>query len=92
MAVQGLKCVVTGGSGFVGSRLVEMLVERGAESVVSFDLAPAPEFSKPDPRVTFVQGDLSDPGTVDALCKGADCVWHIAALVGPFHPKQAYYK
>jgi nucleoside-diphosphate-sugar epimerase len=32
-------CVVTGGSGFVGQRLVEMLLERGAEKVVSFDIA-----------------------------------------------------
>lgn len=28
------KCVVTGGTGFVGQRLVEMLVERGADQVV----------------------------------------------------------
>ncbi len=28
------RCVVTGGTGFVGQRLVEMLVERGAEKVV----------------------------------------------------------
>jgi len=33
---------VTGGSGFVGQRLVEMLVERGAERVVSFDILPQP--------------------------------------------------
>ena len=35
-------CVVTGGTGFVGQRLVEMLVERGAERVVSFDIVPPP--------------------------------------------------
>ena len=35
-------CVVTGGSGFVGQRLVEMLVERGAKKVISFDIAPKP--------------------------------------------------
>jgi hypothetical protein len=33
-------CVVTGGTGFVGCRLVEMLVERGAETVVCFDIVP----------------------------------------------------
>lgn len=37
-----LRCCVTGGSGFVGQRLVEMLVERGAERVVSFDILPQP--------------------------------------------------
>ena len=35
-------CVVTGGMGFVGRRLVEMLVERGAEKVVAFDISPKP--------------------------------------------------
>lgn len=35
-------CVVTGSSGFVGQRLVEMLVERGATTVVAFDVAPKP--------------------------------------------------
>ena len=34
------RCMVTGGTGFVGQRLVEMLVERGAERVVSFDIVP----------------------------------------------------
>jgi uncharacterized protein YbjT (DUF2867 family) len=33
-AVANLKCAVTGGSGFVGRRLVEMLVEQGAARVV----------------------------------------------------------
>ena len=33
------RSLVTGGSGFVGHRLVEMLVERGAEYVCSFDVA-----------------------------------------------------
>ncbi len=33
--VQGLRCVVPGGSGLVGRQLVEMLVQRGAASVVS---------------------------------------------------------
>mmetsp|Transcript_35085 Transcript_35085/g.88420 ORF Transcript_35085/g.88420 Transcript_35085/m.88420 type:complete len:364 (+) Transcript_35085:80-1171(+) len=91
--VSGLRCVVTGGSGFVGCRLVEMLVERGAASVVSFDIAPGPpELSAPQPGVEYVQGDLSDAATVERICEGADCVWHIAALVGPYHPRAAYHK
>lgn len=42
MGVEGISCVVTGGSGLVGRRLVEMLVEAGAARVVSFDIAPKP--------------------------------------------------
>lgn len=35
-------CVVTGSSGFVGQRVVEMLIERGAQRVVAFDISPKP--------------------------------------------------
>eukprot|EP00953_Heterococcus_sp_UTEX-ZZ885_P031278 16428-Heterococcus_DN1.PRE.2 len=27
---------------------------------------------------------------VDKACEGADCVWHVAALVGPFHARHMY--
>ena len=78
---------MTGGSGFVGQRLVEMLVERGAERVISFDIAPKPSKSMDSPKIEWVQGDLSLPDVVIPLCKGLDCVYHIAALVGPYHAK-----
>jgi len=86
------RCVVTGGSGFVGQRLVEMLLERGAESVTSFDIAPMPADSilHKDPRVKIVVGDLRNKDKVAEICEGADCVWHNAAAVGPFHPKTLY--
>ena len=80
-------CVVTGGMGFVGRRLVEMLVERGAERVVAFDIAPKPEDATDDPRIVWFQGDLTSQDDVNEACKGAECVWHIAALVGPYHKR-----
>jgi len=85
-------CVVTGGSGFVGQRLVEMLLERGAKRVVSFDIAPRPATGTDDARVEFVQGDLGDTELVNRVVQGADCVWHVAALVGPYHPHHLYTK
>ena len=57
--VQGIRAVVTGGSGFVGQRLVEMLLERGASHVTSFDIAPKPQDAVNDAKVTYVQGDIS---------------------------------
>jgi len=83
-------CVVTGGSGFVGQRLVEMLVERGAQKVVSFDISPAPPNSWDHPKIDYIQGDLRNPADVAAAVAGADCVWHIGAAVGPFHPYKLY--
>ncbi len=56
-------CVVTGGNGLVGSRLVEMLAERGARSVLSLDLklpadADVRALQKKFPGVvTFAVGD-----------------------------------
>mmetsp|Transcript_16879 Transcript_16879/g.38126 ORF Transcript_16879/g.38126 Transcript_16879/m.38126 type:complete len:406 (-) Transcript_16879:79-1296(-) len=86
-------CVVTGGSGFVGQRLVEMLVERGAKRVVSFDILPPPAGSWQDSRIEYRSGDEGDLRSFDAVgaaVKGADCVWHLGAAVGPFHPPQLY--
>lgn len=76
----------------MGQRLVEMLVERGAKRVVSFDIAPKPLDALDHRAIEYVQGDLTNPDVVNKICKGADCVWHIAALVGPFHKKEAYVK
>ena len=93
MGVEGLNCVVTGGSGLVGRRLVEMLLERGARRVVSFDIAAAPADAVQDKRCVYVQGDLTDADDVRRACAGGvDCVWHIGALVGPYHDFDKYYE
>eukprot|EP00045_Choanoeca_perplexa_P009180 m.87592 g.87592 ORF g.87592 m.87592 type:complete len:404 (+) comp14784_c0_seq4:1409-2620(+) len=83
-------CVVTGGTGFVGQRLVEMLLERGAKKVISFDIVPKPQNAWEHPNVEYVIGDIAEQAAVDAVCQGADCVWHNAAAVGPFHPPELY--
>jgi nucleoside-diphosphate-sugar epimerase len=85
-------CVVTGGSGFVGQRLVEMLIQRGAQRVVSFDISPKPKDASNDPRIVYVQGDLTNAEVVANACSGAEAIFHIAALVGPYHPNEAYVK
>mmetsp|Transcript_17285 Transcript_17285/g.36248 ORF Transcript_17285/g.36248 Transcript_17285/m.36248 type:complete len:426 (-) Transcript_17285:184-1461(-) len=87
-------CVVTGGTGFVGIRLVEMLVERGAKKVISFDVVPPPANAWIHPSIEWRVGDITDKKAVDKLLSepGIGCVWHNAAAVGPFHPKDLYYK
>lgn len=86
------RCVVTGGTGFVGRRLVEMLVERGAEKVISFDIVPPPATVWRHPNIEWRIGDITDAKAVNEVVQGADCVWHNAAAVGPFHPQSLYKK
>jgi len=76
----------------VGQRLVEMLVERGAELVISFDIVPPSSRCWKHRKIKYVIGDITDAQAVSDACEGADCVWHVAACVGPFHPKALYRK
>jgi nucleoside-diphosphate-sugar epimerase len=83
-------CVVTGGLGFVGQRLVETLVERGAKRVVSFDIVPPPANVWKHKAIEYVKGDICNVDDLMKAFEGADCVWHNAAAVGPFLPKHFY--
>jgi dTDP-glucose 4,6-dehydratase len=80
------RIMVTGGSGFIGSNFVRlMLTEYPDAEVVNLDLltyAGSPENLRDvedDPRYTFIQGDVCDPEAVHKAMKGADAVVHFAA-------------
>lgn len=85
-----MNVVVTGGSGFLGQRLIRALVARGTlardgqpqmiDRIAALDAARAPvEFQ--DSRVHYIQGDLTDRATVAAALDAADSVFHLAAVV-----------
>lgn len=90
--------IVTGGSGFVGLRLCQMLAERGAVKVLALDLAPPRTVaeslaSHPSHSVIeFRKCDITSRDAVLEAVEPADCLWHMAALVGPFHARHAYEK
>lgn len=69
--------LVTGGSGFIGNHLVQLLCARG-ERVRVFDLRPAPHFAGAA-AIDFHQGDIADAAAVDRAMAGADRVYHLAA-------------
>ena len=73
--------LVTGGAGYVGSHLVALLVEQGAEVVVLDSLRQGHREAVPD-GVRLVVADLADAAAVDdTLAGGAwDAVFHFAAL------------
>lgn len=87
-----ITAMVTGGSGFVGQRLVEMLVERGCTRVVSFDIVPKPIGASEAPQIEYVAGNLKDFESVQKATEGVEAVFHIAALVGPYHAEEDYRK
>ncbi|MBG9941035.1 NAD(P)-dependent oxidoreductase [Brevibacillus formosus] len=74
-----MKCVVTGGSGFVGSFIVEELVKRGNE-VVIVDLVP-PNYELPE-EVKFNVGSTLYPETMRSAFAGATEVYDVAGVLG----------
>ena len=76
-----MKFVVTGGAGFIGSHLVDRLLERGHEVTVIDDLSGGRlEFIDghfPNDRFNFIKKDISVGPIMDI--KGADMVYHLAA-------------
>lgn len=77
------KVLVTGGTSFIGSHLVDALVERGAKVHVVDDLTSGRrsniEHHLKSGRVTLVEADLREPGVTRAAMKGIEVVFHLAA-------------
>ena len=82
------RVLVTGGAGFVGSHLVDALVERGDRVRIFDNLDPqvhGPERRKPSwlsKDAEFVLGDMRDPEAVARSLREIDVVYHLAAAVG----------
>ena len=78
-----MRFVVTGGAGFIGSHLVELLLSEGHDVVVVDDLSSGRlDFLREvlgNPRLTFIRGDLREPEVASASLRGADAVFHLAA-------------
>lgn len=73
-----MKAAVTGATGFLGSHLLEALVERGdsVRALVRRETRPAWLAG-----ATLVRGDLADAAALAALVAGAEVVYHVAGLV-----------
>ena len=78
-----MKILVTGGAGFIGSHIVEYLIQRGDDVVVLDNLSNGKmqNLSKVSDDINFVNGDVRDCNLVEQLVKDVDGVFHEAALV-----------
>lgn len=83
------KVLVTGGAGFIGSRLCQKLVETGAHVRVLDSLSPQIHGAGARPPeglrslgVEFMQGSVADRGVVEQALDGIEVVAHLAAETG----------
>jgi nucleoside-diphosphate-sugar epimerase len=88
-----MRVVITGGTGFIGRKLAQRLLQRGTiagpggreaaiDELVLFDVAQPQPPIPPNNRLKIVTGDIADPATVRQLIdKSTGTVFHLAAVV-----------
>jgi nucleoside-diphosphate-sugar epimerase len=78
----GVPVLVTGGAGFIGSHLVDALVECGARVRVLDDLSTGirSNLGGVSGKIELVEGDIRDVAVCRSACEGVNIVFHEAAL------------
>ena len=80
-----MKALITGATGFIGSHLVDRLVER--DDTVRALVRPSSDVSYLEERgVELVRGDITDAASLAAAVAGIDVVYHAAAQGGDGGP------
>jgi len=92
MNLSGMRVLVTGAGGFIGSHLTEALVDGGCAvtalvhydsraDLSNLDFLPQDKFA----RVKVLAGNVEDPFFANAMLEGIDVVFHLAALIAIPH-------
>jgi len=80
----GGRCLVTGGAGFIGSHLVEALLNEGWEvRVLDCQSGPDSNLAKIMDRLEFVEGDFGDKAILPGVLEGVQTVFHYASTTSP---------
>jgi UDP-glucose 4-epimerase len=81
-----MRALVTGGAGFIGSHLVERLVQRGDEVTVLDDFSTGQRTNldavEHNQRLEVIEGSVLDADLLERTVEAADVVYHMAAAVG----------
>jgi GDP-L-fucose synthase len=89
---RGKRVVITGGSGFIGSHLVERLLPFCAKIVVPTRQAGIPRHLQHLAKdVELVHGDLKEAGVAETACRRADVLLNLAAVVGGIEYNNAHH-
>ena len=75
------KILVTGGTGMIGSHLVELLIEKNADVRIISHNRKIPEELE-NKNLDIISGDLTDKSFSEVSVKGMDYVFHLAAYTG----------
>ncbi len=75
-----MRCLITGGAGFIGAALANRLIGKGHHVRVLDDLS-AGDLSRLNSQVLFTRGDVRDIPKLWTLLQHVDCVYHLAARV-----------
>jgi UDP-glucose 4-epimerase len=79
-----MNTLITGGAGFIGSHLVDLLLSKGHSVKVIDNLRSSRmknlELAQKNPKFEFIQGDIRHPKELDGIFNGIDWVFHLAAL------------
>jgi len=86
---EGKRVLVTGGAGFIGSHLVEELVEKGARVTVTSQTGNTWRISEFLDKVRVLKGNLKEKRFCEEIVKGQEILFHLAAISGGFHYRQA---
>jgi nucleoside-diphosphate-sugar epimerase len=80
----GLKVLIVGGAGFVGSNLVHQILDQGPREIIVVDNLISSDISNipADPRVLFVFGSITDDRILAALPEDLDYAFHLACFHG----------
>ncbi len=76
-----MKVLVTGGAGFIGSHLVQALLERGDQVRVVDNFSTGKRENLAGLDVEVIEADLRDGRQMEAACQGVEAIFHQAAFI-----------
>ena len=83
------RALVTGGGGFLGSRIVQLLIDKG---VVVRTLQRSDNSHQKQSDIEITRGDIKDLTTVINAVEGCDAIFHVAAKAGVWGDYEDYYQ